>query len=196
MDDEREWRIGELAAATGVSVRSLRHYDRIGLLVPSGRTLAGHRRYTAAEVRRLHQLVALRGFGLSLADTRQLLDSGVDPRRLLRSQALRVADQLATARRLLRHLDGLLAALDDLTGPTTDDLITLIEEMTTMTRPLTPEELAEMSEVRRRYAESLTPDELQAMAERRRQAWEAMSPQEQAEMIAARTAQLPPGAEA
>jgi DNA-binding transcriptional MerR regulator len=196
MDDERQWRIGELAAATGVSVRSLRHYDRIGLLVPSGRTAAGHRRYTAAEVRRLHQLVALRGFGLSLADIRQALDSGVDPRRLLRRQAARVAEQLATARRLQRHLDRLIAALDDLTEPTSDDLIPLIEEMTTMTRPLTPEELAEMGEVRRRYAETLAPEELRAMAEQRRSAWAAMTPEQQAELTAARTAQLPPGWEA
>ena len=64
MTEQREWRIGELARATRVTVRALHHYDRLGLLVPSSRTAGGHRCYTGEDVRRLHTILALRGFGL------------------------------------------------------------------------------------------------------------------------------------
>ena len=196
MDDEhavRLWAIGQLAAATGVSVRSLRHYDRIGLLVPSGRTAAGHRRYTDVEVRRLHHLVVLRGFGLSLGGARHVLDGGVDAVPLLRRQAEQVAEQLAATLRLQRTLSGVLARLDDVDEPAPDDLITLLEEMTTVHRPLTPEELDTMTRQRRQQAEALTPQQREAMAERRRAAWEAMTDDQRAELVATRAAMMPPG---
>jgi len=62
------WSIGELAGQTGLTVRTLRHYDELGLARPSRRTAAGHRRYAAEDVRRLHRIVALRGFGFALPE--------------------------------------------------------------------------------------------------------------------------------
>ncbi|MCU1614537.1 MAG: transcriptional regulator, MerR family, partial [Frankiales bacterium] len=47
--------VGEVAALAGVTVRTLHHYDRIGLLAPSERTAAGYRRYTPEDLDRLHQ---------------------------------------------------------------------------------------------------------------------------------------------
>lgn len=67
-DSERRWRVGEVATATGLTVRALRHYDEIGLLVPSERSDAGHRRYTADDLARLYAIRALRHLGLPLAD--------------------------------------------------------------------------------------------------------------------------------
>jgi predicted transcriptional regulator len=49
--------VGELARLAGVSVRTLHHYDHIGLLVPSERTAAGYRQYSAADVARLHRIL-------------------------------------------------------------------------------------------------------------------------------------------
>ena len=69
---DRALAVGELARATGLTVRTLHHYDRLGLL-PPGRDTTGRRRYRPAEVRRLHQIVALRGFGPPLAEIAQLL---------------------------------------------------------------------------------------------------------------------------
>jgi hypothetical protein len=48
--DERTWRIGEVATATGLTVRTLHHYDQIGLVVSSARTSGGHRLYTSADL--------------------------------------------------------------------------------------------------------------------------------------------------
>lgn len=60
---ERLWKVGELAARTGLTVRTLHHYDAIGLLAPSDRTGSahgsGHRLYTSADVTRLHQIICL-----------------------------------------------------------------------------------------------------------------------------------------
>ncbi|MFD0476201.1 MerR family transcriptional regulator [Nonomuraea thailandensis] len=57
---EQLWKIGELAAATGLTVRTLRHFHHIGLLRPAGRSPTGHRLYTGDEVRRLYRILALR----------------------------------------------------------------------------------------------------------------------------------------
>ncbi|HEY0532381.1 MAG TPA: MerR family transcriptional regulator, partial [Actinoplanes sp.] len=58
--DERRWKIGDLAAATGLTLRALRHFDDIGLLCPAERSPAGHRWYTGDDVRRLYRILALR----------------------------------------------------------------------------------------------------------------------------------------
>ncbi|MGE2716174.1 MerR family transcriptional regulator [Mycolicibacterium litorale] len=66
--------VGTVAALTGVSVRTLHHYDHIGLVVPSTRTAAGYRGYTDADVERLHLVLAYRSAGLPLEEIRALLD--------------------------------------------------------------------------------------------------------------------------
>jgi MerR family transcriptional regulator, thiopeptide resistance regulator len=49
--------VGEVAALAGVTVRTLHHYDRIGLLSPSGRTAAGYRQYSPSDLERLHRVL-------------------------------------------------------------------------------------------------------------------------------------------
>ncbi|MDN4038879.1 MerR family transcriptional regulator [Massilia sp. YIM B02443] len=61
-------KIGELAKRTGLTVRTLHHYDAIGLMSPSARSDAGYRLYNEADIARLHRILALRRFGLALAD--------------------------------------------------------------------------------------------------------------------------------
>lgn len=60
--------VGETASATGVTVRTLHHYDRIGLVTPAARSSAGYRLYSPADVDRLQQVVAYRRLGLGLED--------------------------------------------------------------------------------------------------------------------------------
>jgi DNA-binding transcriptional MerR regulator len=61
-------KIQEFAKRGGVSIRTLRHYDHLGLLKPSARSKSGYRLYEDADVKRLEQIIALRAFGLSLTD--------------------------------------------------------------------------------------------------------------------------------
>jgi MerR family transcriptional regulator, thiopeptide resistance regulator len=83
----QSWSVGELAALTGVTVRTLHHYDRIGLLPPGERTAAGYRSYTEADLLRLQRILAYRELGFSLEDIAALLDDpDSDPLELLRRQ--------------------------------------------------------------------------------------------------------------
>src|SRR5258705_1415874 len=67
-------RVGELAAATGLTVRTLHYYEEIGLLVASGRSEAGHRLYADADVQRLYRVCLLRRLGLPLGEIGRALD--------------------------------------------------------------------------------------------------------------------------
>jgi DNA-binding transcriptional MerR regulator len=79
--------VGEVAALAGITVRTLHHYDRIGLLSPSERTPAGYRRYTPADLDRLHRVLVYRELGFSLEEVATLLDDpAADPAVHLRRQ--------------------------------------------------------------------------------------------------------------
>ncbi|SFP10689.1 DNA-binding transcriptional regulator, MerR family [Geodermatophilus dictyosporus] len=87
--------VGEVAALAGVTVRTLHHYDRIGLLSPSGRTAAGYRRYSAADLGRLHQVLLYRELGFPLEEVATLLDDpSADPAEHLRRQHRLLRDRL------------------------------------------------------------------------------------------------------
>jgi len=70
---EKLFQAREFAALTGVTVRTLHHYDRLGLLKPSRYTHAGYRLYTERDVARLEQIVALKFIGFSLKETKDIL---------------------------------------------------------------------------------------------------------------------------
>src|SRR5262245_66334660 len=67
-------KVGELARRTGLTVRTLHHYDAIGLLKPSLHTEAGYRLYTAGDVARLQHVLSLRQLCFSLDEIRDCLD--------------------------------------------------------------------------------------------------------------------------
>src|SRR5215207_2105881 len=73
----RTYRVADVARLTGASIRALHHYDAIGLLVPTGRTEAGYRLYTDADLLRLQQILIGRELGFSLEAIKRSLD---DPR--------------------------------------------------------------------------------------------------------------------
>jgi DNA-binding transcriptional MerR regulator len=133
--------IGEAATRLGVSERSLRYYQQIGLLTPSGRTPGGLRRYSEADLERVHrirELQTLLGFNLDeikaqlesedrlAAVKAEYRDEATDPvrRRELLEQALAVRDQLravveakiAGLERVRDEIDGAIARIHELMG--------------------------------------------------------------------------------
>jgi DNA-binding transcriptional MerR regulator len=130
--------VGQAARLAHVSVRTLHHYDRIGLLCPRARTEAGYRVYGEAEMERLARILAYRELGLPLHQIAALLDEpDADPVALLRRQhallqarigALEaraaVVRRLMEARRMGMHLDP--KDLAELFGP--DDPTRYAEE--------------------------------------------------------------------
>jgi DNA-binding transcriptional MerR regulator len=97
--------VGELSRASGVTVRTLHHYDEIGLCRPSQRTAAGYRLYDEADVLRLQQVLVLRELGLPLDEIAAVLDGAPDRAELLS----RHRDALVEKR---GRLDAMLAAVD------------------------------------------------------------------------------------
>src|SRR5215218_4959759 len=87
--------VGEVAALAGVTVRTLHHYDRIGLLSPSGRTSSGYRQYGPDDLDRLHQVLLYRELGFPLEEVAALLDDpSADPAEHLRRQHGLLRDRL------------------------------------------------------------------------------------------------------
>ena len=79
--------VNEVSKITGVSVRTLHHYDAIGLLKPAKVTEAGYRLYDTASLQRLHAILLLKELQFSLKDIKEILDApGFDPMEALQQQ--------------------------------------------------------------------------------------------------------------
>ena len=103
--------VGAVAALTAVSVRTLHHYDHIGLVVPSVRTAAGYRGYTDADIERLHVVLVYRAVGLQLEDIRALLDDdGADALEHLRRQHRLLLDQADRLQHTIKAVEELMNA--------------------------------------------------------------------------------------
>jgi DNA-binding transcriptional MerR regulator len=142
----RVWKVGELAERTGLTVRTLHHYDAIGLLSPSGRTDSfhgsGHRLYTAADISRLQQVVSLKQLGFSLDQIREYLArADYDPRQVVRMHLAQVRGQAAELKRLEEKLAALANALDVAEVVSADEFLSTIEEMAMIEKYYTPEQM-------------------------------------------------------
>ena len=122
-------KVGELAALANLTVRTLHHYDSIGLLRPSARSDAGYRLYDRDDVARLHRIQALRAFGLSLADIALTLDSPAgSPLAIVDRQLEALETRMAEARRLR---DQLLRVREELVRGSAPDLSTWLTTLET-----------------------------------------------------------------
>ena len=105
---EQSWTIGKLAKRTGLTVRALHHYDRIGLLSPSRHTEGGHRLYTPDDLVKLQQIVSLKQLGFRLGEIKAILhDPEFDPAEMLRLQLTRLEEQMQAMLELRERLRGL-----------------------------------------------------------------------------------------
>ncbi|MDT0269513.1 MerR family transcriptional regulator [Streptomyces sp. DSM 44915] len=103
--------VGRVAELSGVTVRTLHHYDEIGLLVPGERTPAGHRRYRDQELDRLQQILFYRELGLPLERIAALLDDpDADPRRELRRQHALLTERIDRLRAMVTAVERAMEA--------------------------------------------------------------------------------------
>lgn len=106
--------VREVAELAGVTVRTLHHYDEIGLLNPTGRSEAGYRLYSHEDLVRLQEIVAWRQLGFSLREVQELVDHpGHDRAAALRRQRALAREQLSRVMALLNALDVAIAAHDN-----------------------------------------------------------------------------------
>ena len=174
------WRIGELGRATGLTVRTLHHYDEIGLLQPAERTESGHRLYGREQVQRLYRILALKQLGMALEDIAGILElEGGDPRPVVRRHLDELTRRIDIQTTLRARLMSILQALESSEEPTTQDFISALEVMKMIDSYYTPEQLAELNE----RGKQLGPEGM----EQAQQQW--------ADLIAAVRAQMEAGAD-
>lgn len=108
---ETERSIGEVARMTGVTARTLRHYDEIGLLAPSRVSANGYRWYGRAELRRLQRILLLRDLRLPLPEIRALLDDTADEVAFLQEHRTRLQDERARLDQVIETIDHTIEGL-------------------------------------------------------------------------------------
>lgn len=116
------WTVGQVAELVGVTVRTLHHYDDIGLLVPSERSRAGYRLYTDRDLARLQQVVVYRRLEMPLEEIATLLGGGEDAATHLHRQRATVMSRLDELRELVSAIDRALEREMNDQPATTEDL--------------------------------------------------------------------------
>lgn len=139
--------IGQLSAASGVSIRALRHYDDIGLLVPSRRSEGNYRLYDKSDVQRLLQIRSLQSLGLSLDQIgKAMIGGGPTLAEVLEQQLHSTEAQIDELRRLRSRLAGLIRTVEDHGAAASEDILKLIREMTMVEKYYTDEQLRTLAQ--------------------------------------------------
>lgn len=140
-------KVGELARKTGLTVRTLHHYDEIGLLKPSARSSSGYRLYGADDITRLHAIQGLRQLGFSLSAIGGLLQGGTVPLADIVAGQIRALDEeMARARELRTRLALLQATLAADRAPDPGQWLATLEQVEAYRKFLTPAQLRRIFE--------------------------------------------------
>ena len=130
------FKIGEFSRIGQVSVRMLRHYDKLGLLKPDEVDhFTGYRYYTLAQLPRLHRILALRDLGLSLEQIGHLIAEDLPPERLQGMLALKQAelqDQIEEEQKRLRRVEARLRMIEQSDQPSTYEIVHKMAEPLTV----------------------------------------------------------------
>jgi MerR family transcriptional regulator, thiopeptide resistance regulator len=168
-------KVGDLARRTGLTIRTLHHYDEIGLLRPSLHTESGHRLYTGKDIARLQQILSLRQLGFALDEIRACLDRpGFSPLEVITLHCDRLRDRIALQSKLCERLDAIATHLRAAGEVSADDFLKTIEDMTMIENYYTPEQM----EYLKRRKEQVGEDRIQQV----QQEWPELIAQVRAEM--------------
>lgn len=102
---KHQWKVGELAKLTGLTIRTLRYYDQISLFSPSGYSESGHRLYNESDFSRLQQILSLKELGLSLEEIHHILSNDhYNPLEAVNLQISRLRENIKIQQKLLKEL--------------------------------------------------------------------------------------------
>ena len=171
------WKVGELAKRTGITVRTLHHYDELGLLSPARRDGTRYRLYTETDLARLQQILSLRQLGFSLEEIRECLAApDFSPLRVVELHLARLREQIGVQQKLCGRLEALAEQMRSAERVSAEEFIQTLEMMTMYEKYYTPEQLRVLEERRQAVGE-----------ERMRQSqedWAALMAEVRAEMDA------------
>lgn len=123
-----QWYIKEFSKLTNMSVRTLHHYDDIGLLKPSIRLPNGYRLYSETDLLILQQIIALKFFGFELSNIQTLLKDEAEALIQLRAQKKALQSKIVQLQNANKTLDVLISDLEENGSIQWDNIIQLIED--------------------------------------------------------------------
>ena len=133
--------VSQIARRTGITVRTLHHYEALGLLVPARRSGAGYRLYGRAELSRLQHIVSLKALGFSLPEIRACLEADTPPlAETLARQVARLREGIVRQQDLLRRLEPIARRAAEGEAIDAETLLSSIEVTTLMEKYFTPEQ--------------------------------------------------------
>jgi MerR family transcriptional regulator, thiopeptide resistance regulator len=124
------WKVGDLAKLTGLTLRTLRFYDQIGLFSPSAHSDSGHRLYNEADLSRLQQILSLKDLGLSLEEIKSVVTGGhFSPLQIVSLQITRLKETIRMQQKLLAELESVSDLMHLKQPVTVEDFTKLLEIM-------------------------------------------------------------------
>jgi DNA-binding transcriptional MerR regulator len=163
----KAYTVSKLARMAGVTVRTLHHYDQIGLLKPSARTETGYRLYGEGELLRLQQILFFKELDMPLDEVRQILDDpGFDQVAALERHRQLLHQRMARLARLLTTIDRTIDRL-------TEDNMTLTDEE--LYEGFTTEQIERYKrEAREMYGTALVEESEQRVKKMSKEEWQAI----------------------
>ncbi|WP_257351367.1 MerR family transcriptional regulator [Pseudalkalibacillus decolorationis] len=125
---KKNWKIGELAKQTGLTVRTLHHYDNIGLFSPSQHSSVGHRIYTESDIAELQKIISLKQLGFALEEIKRMIGSpSFRADEVIRMQLDRLNEHIRIQEQLQSRLSDIYDLLSTQQDVTAEQFIKLIE---------------------------------------------------------------------
>jgi len=176
MEPTQPYTVRQLAHLAGISVRTLHHYDQIGLLSPEERTPAGYRLYRQPDLMRLQQILFYKELDIPLDEIRRLLDQpGFDPLRALQ-------DHRRNLRQRLERLETLLHTVDQTIQAMKEEDMTLSDE--DLYAGFTPEQRERYArEVEEMYDPALVAESQRRVRKMSKAQWQAVKEAGQAAVL-------------
>jgi DNA-binding transcriptional MerR regulator len=127
---KQQWKVGEIAKLTGLTIRTLRYYDQIGLYSPSGHSDSGHRLYTESDISRLQQIQSLKELALSLEEIKSVLAGDqYSPFEVISLQIARLKETITIQQKLLKELENVSSLMQTKKLLTLEDFTKLLGVM-------------------------------------------------------------------
>ncbi|MGG0186959.1 MerR family transcriptional regulator [Bacillus rhizoplanae] len=126
--NKKTWKVGELAKQTGLTVRMLHHYDKMGLFSPSVSSDKGHRIYTETDIAKLQQIMSLKQLGFALGQIKEMIENpNLNPVEVIKAQLDSVKEYIRIQKQLCSRLEKIYELLNSQQEVSAEQFINLIE---------------------------------------------------------------------